>query len=648
MTVEANPTPAVSAEERLRARALDAVKTQALEAILASDEPLRTVDLARSVADRVGLTLSEEELGGLASLVRMLLDSDPMFSQSNRQWDLAVRMGRAEADRRKPVERAIEDYIDLLGHPADPALVAALVAAVYGRTPDYYLTMIARIAPVREQFFLARDGRVAITRWLPQITSDDPEEVEWDNFDDPGLLEPWRSHAPAKAAESPGAFARALVGKAGEPVPVKSLLFLTWAAFPDSEPQAVFNDLYAAGDLRMGRGPVWITAADHARILDAIRSLAGKPDEVAGLVAAVTPHEEEELGLLTATTARVSDDDLDQVYDFVSAEPRTYRLSELCQQVLEAFPGSRTYSDIFASLRARMQEDRRFTWVGTERFRRSGTIPEEVQALPEGLAFDEGEYLGEEGVEVDRLVDPREWKGNLIDQVDHYLVQELGDDATSAPAVPPARLESSPPLHHYVAGTRYLRNADRGFFPGEPDLLQISLLVPDGGRFDVWVNHRLSLILGLKEWYDANLPWVGGKYVLEPTALPDEFQLSYADEAEPLMEIPMERLQELLILRGEAANEGLPLTEVVLRILKAHASGVEFVTLFAEVNIVRRVRRVQVASVLSSQRYFAQNGSTGLWTYDEKRAAKATKKKGGPRRPTREVYNEEDEEFEFE
>ena len=60
------------------------------------------------VLERLDIPMSEEEAGGLASVVRLILDSDPRFAHSNRRWDLAMRMGRAEGDRRKPVERSLE------------------------------------------------------------------------------------------------------------------------------------------------------------------------------------------------------------------------------------------------------------------------------------------------------------------------------------------------------------------------------------------------------------------------------------------------------------------------------------------------------------------------------------------------------------
>jgi hypothetical protein len=178
----------------------------------------------------------------------------------------------------------------------------------------------------------------------------------------------------------------------------------------------------------------------------------------------------------------------------------------------------------------------------------------------------------------------------------------------------------------------------------EPEVTQISLVAPDGSRFDAWVNNRLGLLFGLKDWYEATLPWVGGLFTIERGSQPDEYRITHDGGVEPLMDIPMERLSQLLQLRAEAASEALPTSEVLLRILKAHPEGIPFATLFAEVNVVRRLRRAQLASALSGQRYFQQmQGQPGIWHYDEKRAQKA-KKKGAPKRPMREYYDEGEDE----
>src|SRR5205814_5436333 len=112
----------------------------------------------------------------------------------------------------------------------------------------------------------------------------------------------------------------------------------------------------------------------------------------------------------------------------------------------------------------------------------------------------------------------------------------------------PEGLHAAIPMHHYVAGTLYVHHQDRPFFPLEPDLVSLDLVTPDGERMEVWLNNRFGLIFGLKEWYDAHLPWTGGIYELEPTAQPDEFRLVHTGETESDLDIPMERLQALLQL----------------------------------------------------------------------------------------------------
>src|SRR5437870_4570568 len=90
----------------------------------------------------------------------------PHPSSFRSQEVLARRMGRAEGDRRKPVERGLEDFIDLFGLPVEREKVAQLTALQYGRDTDYFLGMLERIVPTWPQFFVAPGGGVGITRWL--------------------------------------------------------------------------------------------------------------------------------------------------------------------------------------------------------------------------------------------------------------------------------------------------------------------------------------------------------------------------------------------------------------------------------------------------------------------------------------------------
>jgi hypothetical protein len=644
-TAAAPATPAVE-ENPIQQQAIDHLKALALDCLLDSPEPLRIADLGRAVLARLDLPFSEEEAGGLASVVRLILDSDPRFAQSNRQWDLALRMGRTEGDRKKPVERALEDFIAMLGLPASAEKIARLAGALYGRDEGYFTDLIERVTPVRPQFFLTPDERIGITRWLLAVESEDPEDVAFDNFETDAEVAPVEAAA-GGVGETPNAleFVRQLAERSPTALPFKPVAFAAWRRFPDLESQALFNDLLNGPDgVRLLPGPVVAGQPLVQQLMQAIRNLVRDQEAAASLLAAAVPAEEE----AAPTTVTAAEADIDQIYEFIEREPlRSYRASELCQIVLETFPGSRSYPSIHQSVIEKLKADPRFAWVGNERFRLDGMIPDEVQVLPEGLAFDERVYVNEEKEAIDKLTLPETWKYGLAREVENALLLDVGDD-DSQPGPAPQRLRKSLLLHHYFAGTAYVPHAERAFFPREPDLVEIALITPEGERIEAWFNHRLGLLYGLRAWFerlDAQSQlesWSGPVFNLVPAGAPDEFRLEYTGEVEPLTFVARERLPQLFgVLRGEAEAEGWPLTHLVSRILKDYPEGLSFGQLFTQANIVRRVRRDAVASVLSAQRYFTQNAQQpGLLRHDEKRAEKKGKKRG-PRRF--EDYDEEEE-----
>jgi len=514
--------------------------------------------------------------------------------------------------------------------------VSPLVAAVYGRTPEYYEGMIRRLALSHPRFFVAAGERVGLTSWLIDIEAGDPADVALDNFDDPSE---WQSFAPATApeADDPMDLAVALLEASDRPIPSRALLYLVWRQFPDSEPQALFNNLLTEERVALGHGPVWMSPAVRNAQLTAVGELTRDPELAASALAEAAPAVEEE----AVPTVRVSDADLEQVYNYMNADLRSFRVTELCQEVLESFPGSRSFTAVREALEERLRSDPRFIWVGTERFRLEGTLPDEVEQVPEGLTTDEKAFADEEAGFVDEMIPVDRWRPGLEEQILHPLVQDLGDDVSVTPAQVPTSIRVTPPLHHYLAGTFYVRSDQRGLLPTAPELVEVTFLLPDGSRQDVWLNNRYGLVYGLKEWYDANLPWTGGAFELTAGGTADEFRLLYSGEREPLMDLSTERLQELLLLRAQAESEEMPLGEILTRILRKHPQGVPFVTLFTELNIVRRTSRALAASVLSSHRGFQTRGDTdGAWYYDEKRAEKSKKSK----RPKRFHELEEDEE----
>src|SRR5207248_5732203 len=124
-------------EVTIRDRAFTYLRDLAFEALLTAPEPLKTVDVARAILDRNDLKIGpgEEAVGNFAALVRMALDADPAFLHTQRQWELVARQPHPEADRRRPVERAIEDTLEMIGRPARTGVTAPFICALDGREP---------------------------------------------------------------------------------------------------------------------------------------------------------------------------------------------------------------------------------------------------------------------------------------------------------------------------------------------------------------------------------------------------------------------------------------------------------------------------------------------------------------------------------
>ena len=70
-------------------------------------------------------------------------------------------------------------------------------------------------------------------------------------------------------------------------------------------------------------------------------------------------------------------------------------------------------------------------------------------------------------------------------------------------------------------------------------------------------------------------------------------------------------------LAERSETEELANFDLVREIMEHYRKGIEFVTLLTEVNIVRRVTRRMVASILSEYHCFFQRG--GSWVYDAKK-----------------------------
>ena len=170
--------------------------------------------------------------------------------------------------------------------------------------------------------------------------------------------------------------------------------------------------------------------------------------------------------------------------------------------------------------------------------------------------------------------------------------------------------------HHYLAGTIFLRAGDRNIIAGDSPISVLTLRSPDASVFSVWLNRELHLIFGLTAWYHDNVRPVGSIVTLTPTDRAGEFIIEHAGKSDPAIAIDDERLQLLEDRRERLASRPLSVFELLVDIIADHYPGVRFDMLWAEVNVVRRVTRLQIASALSWFKCFDfVGGKTQGWKF---------------------------------
>ena len=92
------------------------------------------------------------------------------------------------------------------------------------------------------------------------------------------------------------------------------------------------------------------------------------------------------------------------------------------------------------------------------------------------------------------------------------------------------------------------------------------------------------------------------------------------EETAPQVYLSQERYAELLSAREQAEESGDVATfDIVCELLGEYPRGLDFVQLLTEVNVVRRVTRRKLASILSNYFCFVQKAGTGQWRFDTKK-----------------------------
>lgn len=593
------------------------LEDQAYTALLGYGEPVRSGE----ISEKIGNSKYS------AKLVRHIMANSSRFAQIDRRWDLEARY----EDKQRTVERVLNVIIEMYGCPISIKQLACEIASVYERPAEYYETMLERILADDERFFSTSKGLYGLQTWLLVITSDEDDDIMFDNDINPELVTEYEAII-TEMGISLSSYINAiniLSETTDESIDNKTISFIIWKSDKDSfDPIKAADDMFASSEL------VWLS--DHSWASKAIikkydafletmaDNLVDEPiEESPKTVAQTNEFEESEVPILTLD---ISERDLDEVVQIVESRGIAH-LPAILETIFEISQRDQIYQMAAEGLAESMKADHRFVWLGTDRWAMAGTIPSYVSEIPESLIIPVFNFETPEGEKIDVELDDEGLEGSLANEINDPLVLDVYDCEVNAVK---AKKDSDYARcvvvrHHKLLGTYPVCRIPEGFFPTGAHIMQFTL-ISDASQSDIWVNKDNGIIYGMDKWYADDMPESGAAFELQKTSKPDEFKITFSSNTDPLITVASGRIEDLLVMAEEADKNNLTTFDILCRIMRDHRKGIPFATLFTELNIVRRTTRRMAASILSSYYAFYQRPKSTLWQFDEKKEDQGFKK----------------------
>lgn len=586
----------------------------------------------------------------LFPLVRRMLTDSPRFVSVDRMWNLASRY----LDRARPTERNLREVLEAAGKPLSTAQLATELSAVYDRPSEVYLPLVAKVAPNAATYFRTKSNAVGLASWLPLVDGDEEEDILYDNDLTPAALKQYQAAA-KKIAWTPTTYAeatRAVVEAAkGQPVPHRVIGVLAWSALRGKyDPRRHLTACFADAGLVWLSSPAggrWITRAQAERLETLLEergaAMAGEEPEEAVIVAAAPPvaaapaavaetaapaAAAEEAPAVVVEAAPpppldVTRDDLHSMERIISERGAAVDVTELLGLQYEVVPGDPSFRADVQTLEERLRREERFLYVGAGRFREPNSLPLFVYSVPEFLSYPDLQFVSLEGEIMDEEIEDEGFAGNLARETSNPLAQDVGDDDGKYTGPEPEDLSSVRLVlkaHHKEIGTFPLAQVPDGFFPSDAPVVEVVVRDPSGATHDVIVNNEVRLAFNLFGLYESLPADSGAVFFLHRTGRPYEYRFEPGAETDPQAYLSPARLSELLALREQAEESGDMATfDIACEVLAHYPKGLDFVQAMTEANVVRRVTRRKLASILSNYYCFVQKPGQNLWRFDAKK-----------------------------
>ena len=609
--------PAASAAtDPTEALAAETLRTLLHRGVVRLGEPARIGEVARETGEEAVTP----------ALARHVMTSHPRnFVAVDRRWDVTSRY----LDKNRPQEHLLEELIAVYGAPLPTGEAAGELAQVTGRVREHFDEVAPRLLRGDPFFPIAGGLAYGLRSWLLDLTSEREDDLLFYNYLNLDKLAPFTKAAKGLDWEGdPSGSAQTIIrAGGGQPVDNRVVQYYAWQNLGEEFDGVALYDALATDR------ETFLALPDHrwllTEALEPLRVLWQTQAAQAEKIGFEEPSAEAAISVETsAKPLEVTDEDAEEIAHFFEGLEDIVRIPDLLTHVFDIRPGSRTFTDDTQTLTTYLREQPgKFVWVGADRFRAPGTLPPYIGQVPESLTFPVlPRFETADGEILDQLLADEGFDEELQEEILNPVVQDVNDqEAASRTRWPEgasaaSRLRLVVKAHHKEIGTFPLAQIPTGFFPTEPNIVELTLRDAADNAYPIYVDYDVQLVYGLFDVYSEIAAESGAVVFLEKTDKADEYKFVVENETDPGVFVVPARVEELLDFRAEV-EAGAPIStyDIAHRILDHYGSkkGCSFQTLLTEVNLVRRTPRRLLASILSG--YSAFHLRAGRWTFDPKK-----------------------------
>lgn len=579
-------------------------------------------EFARSYVDRLILEqLTEMEsavkLGELAerlsgagvglATVRSLLASNPeRFAYHERKWIPASRL----TGQGRPFAEAMALVLHGFGGPMSLNALTTEIARIRQASFETVEATVRRIVQNDRTFVITGDDQVSLTSWGFDATDQVLDRALALNGVSREELEAAQAKLSGVNFRAPGAVAEAV--RTASPIRLKVLGAVAYTALNKPDPKSFL--IYDARSFYADAlsVPGYVFAPDGVLYPETeARKWISNAVKLAERLAPTVEVED-------VAPIEIKPEDVDKLIAKILGNEQSTTATRLLEENYEITPGTKTFPDDMTNIMAALRAQGQVQWVGGDRFRRKGDVPDYILEVPEPFQFTKSDLTNEEGDPVDVELNDDGLSSSLRKLLQHPLATDvLDEDIQPAPKTMPEGVRLVLKSIHRELGTFPMCQLPTGWVSAEPQIQELIVQDGSGRELQVWLNHEARLLYGFIDWWYEQPVESGAVFTLTKTSRPNVLEFEWLDQPDPVVYISAQRMEELRQLGSNA--EGKSTLDLLIEVMAHWPKGADYLTILAEVNVVRRSSRRLIASLLSSYQCFYQRSGSPVWHFDAKK-----------------------------